>query len=40
MIPRIQSLITQVREQGWWVLGAVLLIGGALNVFAPSLERT
>jgi undecaprenyl-diphosphatase len=39
MMTRIQSLITQVREQGWWVLGAVLLIGGALQAFAELADE-
>jgi len=33
------TLITQVREQGWWVLGAVLLIGGALQGFAELADE-
>lgn len=39
MIARLQSLISQVREQGWWVLGAVLLIGGALQAFAELADE-
>lgn len=39
MITRIQSLIHQVREQGWWVLGAVLLIGAALQGFAELADE-
>jgi undecaprenyl-diphosphatase len=39
MMARIQSVIAQVREQGWWVLGAVLLIGGALNAFAELADE-
>jgi len=39
MIARIQSLIAQVRDQGWWVLGAPLLIGGALQAFAELADE-
>jgi undecaprenyl-diphosphatase len=39
MIARIHSLIQAVREQGWWVLGAVLLIGAALNGFAELADE-
>lgn len=39
MITRIRSLVNQVRDQGWWVLGAVLLIGGALQAFAELADE-
>jgi len=39
LIARIQSLVAQVRDQGWWVLGAVLLIGGALQAFAELADE-
>jgi undecaprenyl-diphosphatase len=39
MVARLQSLIQAVREQGWWVLGAVLLIGAALNGFAELADE-
>jgi len=39
MIARIQSLVNQVRDQGWWLLGALLLIGGALQAFAELADE-
>jgi len=39
VITRIRSLVNQVRDQGWWVLGAVLLIGGALQAFAELADE-
>jgi undecaprenyl-diphosphatase len=39
MIARIQSLIREVRDQGWWLLGALLLIGGALQAFAELADE-
>lgn len=39
MIERIRTLINEVRDQGWWVLGAVLLLGGALLGFAELADE-
>jgi undecaprenyl-diphosphatase len=39
MISRLRSLLGEIREQGWWVLGAVLLIGGALQGFAELADE-
>jgi undecaprenyl-diphosphatase len=39
VIERLQAWIGAVREQGWWVLGAVLLIGAALQGFAELADE-
>ena len=39
MIERIRSLIATLREQGWWLLIAGFLIGGALWVFAEIADE-
>jgi undecaprenyl-diphosphatase len=39
MIRRIQSLLHVLRQQGWWVLLAALLIGGALMAFAELADE-
>jgi undecaprenyl-diphosphatase len=36
---RIVELIRQVREQGWWLLGVLLIIGGALQGFAELADE-
>jgi undecaprenyl-diphosphatase len=39
MAARLRSLIANVRHQGWWVLVAALLIGGALSGFAELADE-
>jgi undecaprenyl-diphosphatase len=39
MIPALRKLLSTVREQGWWLLVAVTLIGGALLAFAELIDE-
>jgi undecaprenyl-diphosphatase len=39
MIARLRSILLVLRQQGWWVLVAAMLIGGALMAFAELADE-